>query len=286
MRRPRYPRPFTGHAFKALHKLMNSGGHLPSTPLPTINAFWVGPHIGKLQAACLQSFVRQGHRTVLHAYTPPSDVPKGVEVADAASIMPKDRAIAYKASGSFALAANIFRLELLAKKAGLYVDCDCFCVRPIPDDDIILGWEDRDLINNCVLKLPAYSPVLADMRKAGSGALFIPPWERNSRKRRMRMRAMIGRPVKLEDMPWGTLGPRAITFYAKQHGIADRAKPVDFFYPVYHKHAALLRDPGLSLADLITSRTQIVHIWNETQRDLPAAPPGSPMHEMAETLEA
>jgi len=46
--------------------------------LPTINAIWIGPKPGPMNAACLRSFLRHAHRVALHCYASPSDVPDGV----------------------------------------------------------------------------------------------------------------------------------------------------------------------------------------------------------------
>lgn len=40
----------------------------PNQNLPIIHALWIGDTLGKLSAACLSSFVQQGHRVCLHAY--------------------------------------------------------------------------------------------------------------------------------------------------------------------------------------------------------------------------
>jgi hypothetical protein len=111
--------------------------------LPVINAFWVGPKLGPVSRACLYSFVRAGHRVRLHVYENPSDVPYGVELADAAELMPKSMAMAHKETGSFALAADFFRYEVQAAEIGVYVDCDCYCLQPLEDAEYIMGWENQ-----------------------------------------------------------------------------------------------------------------------------------------------
>ncbi len=258
---------------------------MAATNLPTINACWIGPRMGKMHAACLQSFVRQGHRVVLHAYDPPIDCPNGVELADASKLLSRDMIRAHGASGSFSLTADILRFEILASGAGIYVDCDCYCVRPLDDEHIILGLETDTSIATGVLNLPVDSPLLSDMRAIATTRGFIPPWESGGRQRKYRLRAALGVPTPLAEMRWGTMGPLGISYYAKRHGLFDKAKPADTYYPVCFYQAALLRDPDLSLADLITPRTRIVHLWNEVQRNTIDPPPiGSPLHLITETL--
>ncbi|WEK51164.1 MAG: hypothetical protein P0Y66_03790 [Candidatus Kaistia colombiensis] len=246
--------------------------------IETINAFWIGPNLGAMSIACLRSFMRHGHRVVLHVYDEPCDVPLGVELADAAKLLPRDQIRRYRKSGSHAFAANQFRYEALAAGAGLYVDCDCYCVRPIEVSDYIMGWESHSHICNAVLKLPPGSPLLEEMRAIYGKKAFIPPWASRKIRRKYRLRAAIGLPVGLPDMEWGTTGPLALTHYARHHGVLDRASPPDFFYSLAPGHANLLFEPGLTIEDLTTPRTRIVHLWNEFTRHINAPPPdGSPL---------
>jgi hypothetical protein len=238
----------------------------------------------------LRSFVQVGHKTVLHAYDPPSDLPNGVELADARALMPESRIVRYDKSGSPALFANLFRYQLLRAGLGLYVDCDMYCVRPIQDADYIFGWQDEWTICNAVLKLPPDSPILTKLCNLKDG--FIPPWIGRRETLKLRFRELIGGPRLLGQMRWGTTGPKAVTWYAKQDGLASHAAPTDVFYPIAKSHIHLLLDPDLRLDELITPRTQAVHLWNQlfvkradklsnlqsfVPRDLDDVPPTSPL---------
>ncbi len=229
--------------------------------LPTANAIWIGPKLGPIHAACLRSFVRAGHRVVLHSYDPPSDVPSGVEVTDARGLMPESRIVRYEANGSPALFANLYRYEILKAGLGLYVDCDLYCVRPIEDEDYIFGWQDLRSLNNAVLKLPPACPLLAELCTLKDE--FIPPWSKSKEKQGLRLRRLLGRQLSVEKMPWGTTGPRALTWFARQHGLISKAAPIDVFYPVAMSHIGLLIDPDVSLDELITTRTRTIHLWSQ-----------------------
>ncbi len=253
--------------------------------LPAINAFWIGPQLGAIHAACLESFLTVGHRVVLHAYgTGPSDVPAGVALADAEKILPSSRVVRHAQTGSLALASDLARLEIQALGLGIYVDCDCYCVRPVEDDDCLFGLQDDGLINGAVLKLPSASPLLADMRAIPSMRGFVPPWEPARRRNRYRLRAAIGLPVPLEKLPWGVLGPLALSHYTAKHGLSGRAKAQDVFYPIGYRAAGLLRLSGTRMEEFITPRTQVVHLWNEALRHFSEEPePGSPLHRLVKT---
>jgi hypothetical protein len=182
--------------------------------LPTANAIWIGPKLGLTHAACLRSFVRAGHKTVLHVYDPPSDVPCGIELADARALMPESRMVRHKENGSLALFSDLFRYRLLRAGLGLYVDCDVYCVRPIEDADYIFGWQNEQTICGAVLKLPSDCLVLAKLCNLEDG--FIPHWLGRRAQLKLRIRRFIGWPVSLEQMDWGTAGPAALTWYTKQ----------------------------------------------------------------------
>jgi hypothetical protein len=109
--------------------------------LPIINAIWIGAELGQIHAACLRSFLRHGHRVVLHCYERPADTPADVEIANARNLLPENGIVRYRGTGSFALFSNLLRYEILKASLGIYVDCDVFCLRPIEDADYIFGRE-------------------------------------------------------------------------------------------------------------------------------------------------
>ena len=124
----------------------------PPMPPATCNAMWIGGNLGPVSAACLASFVRQGHRVVLYCYDTPSDMPFGVELADAGAIIPSSRIFKHKQTGSYALFANLFRYELQRRDLGIWVDCDFYCVRPFSfAQEYVFGWQNKNEINNAVL---------------------------------------------------------------------------------------------------------------------------------------
>ena len=243
--------------------------------LPVVNCIWIGPELGLLHGACLRSFLRNGHRVVLHCYEAPRDLPAGVELGDASRFLPRSRLFHNKGDGSVSGFTNLLRYELLSEGLGLYVDCDVFCLRPINDAEYIFGWEDMQYINVAVLKLPKDCPTLIALRKIKDTPDFWPPWREDTRKIR---RLGKPKPRNLGDFKLGTTGPHALTHYATQFGIDRFASPVDRFYPVHYRNAHLLADPGLRLADLITPRTDAIHLTR--QASLLHIQPDSPIHEI------
>lgn len=246
--------------------------------LTTINAVWIGSRIGPIHGACLRSFLRHGHRTILHVYERPLDVPKGVEISDANELLPEASIVRYSRGGSPAIFADFLRYEILRKGLGLYVDCDVFCLSPIEDREHMFGWE-GELVNNAVLKLPSDSPVLSSLCRLKDAHNFVPPWASAKRKAYYKWRSKLFLPVRMQDFPWGYTGPFALSWYLSENGLTNLAYPIDYFYPVHPRQTNMFLDPGLSIADLCTHRTQLIHLYHENLKhvDVSKVPASSPL---------
>lgn len=246
--------------------------------LPLITAIWIGQELSPLSKACLKSFVTAGHRTRLYSYSNIGNAPAGVDLADAASIIPKSEMIELTKGGKFSLFSNIFRYEMLQRVPSIYVDCDVYCVRPLEQKEIVLGYERDSSINGAVLGLKPDSDLLQDLREAATPA-FIPPWLKRKQRMKLRFRQWIGRPRPFSETPWGTLGPRLITHFVHKRGLQHHAAPADVFYPVDPDRVSLLFDPDIRVEDLTTHRTACVHLYNEMIRRAGHAkiPPTSPL---------
>lgn len=254
-------------------------------PLATVNAVWIGPRLGPVHAACLGSFLRHGHRVVLHVYETPADLPAGVELADAEELLPQSRIVRYTNGGGLAIFSDMLRYELIRKGLGLYVDCDCYCLAPIEDGDFIFGYESADIVTNAVLKLPPDCPVLGKLRALKDMRGFVPPWTSERRRMYYKWRARLGFPVRIQDMPWGYTGPSALTWYLREAGLEGHAQPIDRFFPVHYSQTPLLLDPALRIEDITTPRTRLLHLYNEKLRkaDLGRVPPSSPLGAILES---
>lgn len=238
--------------------------------LPIINCVWIGDQMGPVHAACLQSFLDTDHKVVLHSYEEVKDAPRGVSRQDANRLLPKNKLLTYANGGSYALSANLIRYQIQRHNLGLYVDCDVYCLRPMQDEDYIFGWEDVYAINCAVLKLPADNPATLDLASIQEG--WVPPWIK-------------GAPKPLNEYPWGTTGPRALTHYLQAHGLDTKAKPSDILYPLHNRHWQLLFDPELTIGDISTSRTHYIHLWSKFSHGT-EFPEGSPLWRIVRSVQS
>ena len=72
-------------------------------------------------------------------------------------------------------------------------------------------------------------------------------------------------------MPWGAIGPEAISYYAKQYQVAHLAQSIDVFYPVHYDCIGHLLNARLSIKDIITPDTVCIHLYNEKLRNIDLA---------------
>ncbi|MCB4767590.1 hypothetical protein LGR54_03140 [Ancylobacter sp. Lp-2] len=252
---------------------------MPSGSLMPVHALWIGPELGPMARACLASFLRMGHAVTLHGYQRPHDLPAGIAFADAAKLVPPERIIRHRETGSYALFANVFRYRLLQRVDCLYVDCDVYCLKPVERADYLFAWEDDVHINGAVLRLPKDSPLLRRLNDVAADPTPIPPWLPEELQAELRENARQGRPTSVQDMPWGVLGPRAITWLAKDCSVDGKALPPESFYPMHYNHVHRLLDPELTVEDLVTPNSQCLHLYHELlhRLDLSAVPPSSPL---------
>lgn len=237
---------------------------------------WIGDRLGPVERACLKSVLHHGHSLALYCYRPPRGVPEGVELRDAAAILPESE-IFFHASGSVAIFADWFRLELQRHGAGTWVDTDVYLLRPLDTvRPYLFGKEEEGLINNAVLRVPSDSPLLGPLIGIFETGR-IPPWLPwrfylpAAVQQRFKGRADFAR------LPFGTTGPFALTAAARRFGVSCQALPIEVFNPVPWQKADWITDPAVSLDSVTTEETVAVHLWNECIRHLKdePAPAGS-----------
>jgi hypothetical protein len=236
------------------------------------NTLWIGEVLGPVQRACLRSMLRVGHRVRLFCYSPPTDVPAGIELRDAAAVLPRAEVIRHR-SGSVALFSDRFRYELMRRDEGLWVDADMYLLRPVEmDGPYIVGEQERGVANGAVLLLPAASATLTRLL-----AVFreqaLPPWVRGSERLKMKLGALTGR-RGLVDMPWGTAGPHALTAILKDEGLWNLVLPQETFYPAGWRDAEWIADPARPLEQIVSHATVGLHLWNHRIAHL-ANPPAA-----------
>lgn len=249
----------------------------PGDSLPVVNMLWVEGRLGPIERACMRSVMAQGHRVVLWSYFPLDGFPEGVECRDGDEVVPRERLFRHEPSGSWALFANLFRYRVLQLGLGLWVDCDSYHVKPIAwGDGIVVGFDSNHVASIGVLALPADSPILSELVDYFDG-LRIPPWLGPGWRARFWLQRLITGRIRVERMPWGYLGPYAITPLMEQYGLLSAVRPQHVFYPWSWQEADLIFGPEELAWSRVHPETLTMHLYNQMigDRKEAAPPPGS-----------
>lgn len=250
-------------------------------PLVTL---WIGDTLGPIERLSLISMVASGHPTVLYSYGQPVGLPEGVELRDAADVLPRKVAEANRyGNGSYALFSNLFRYVALQQGLGIWLDTDVVCLAAIDiAGPFVAGWESDRFLNGAVLYADADSPfVESAIATFGSGR--VPPWVPFHRAPRAWLRQLVG-DVAPAQLPHGSFGPKAVTALARRHDVLKLAQPRDVFYPLPPREARRIFETGTRLEDFVSPETLTVHLWNEKLRDIKhlSPPQGSLLRQLFE----
>lgn len=227
-----------------------------------VNTFWIGRKMGPVHAACLRSFLRNGHDVVLHSYGVPEDAPKGLRIFDASKLMGENEIIAHRETGSLSIASDIYRYRMQREGLGLYVDCDVYCVKSFTDSPYIIARECDTYFNNAILKIPQDSTLLRNLLDASEDRYFVPPWLPKKKILKRKILKNVGFGKHISRQPWGVIGPKLLTYYVNELGLQEHALGADKYSPLHHSMSHMLFQRGLTVSDLITARTIGLHLYN------------------------
>lgn len=209
-----------------------------------VQAFWFGTHLPTLQELSLRSFLLNGHEYHLYAYEPIDNVPAGVRLFDASSVLPRESVFTYQrgfGKGSTSAFSNQFRYRLLLEKGGWWVDTDVVCLRPFefaspfvfasergPDGEVSTA--------SCVIRAPAGQSLFAECLDVIDQ-------------------------VDRDTLEWGQIGPRLLDTAVTRHGLLSHRQPPDAFNPIDYHDFQRIVGPGFD--ERILSASFAVHLWNQ-----------------------
>ncbi len=261
---------------------------MTSPQLPTIQMFWHGPPLSRIERLSMASFAQNGHPVDLYVYEEPVGVPRGVRVMDAEKVIPRSELFRHKRTQSLAAFADWFRYRLLFERGGIWADVDMVCLKPLDyADPEVYAWQDDRYINNAVLGLPPGHALASWLAACCERPNQMLPYDRvGMRLRKLKRRVFRG--DLRGDVMWGENGPKGLTQAARHLGFADKALPSWHFYPVSPPHHSRLFESPTDGNAIEFNGSRAVHLWNHLLGELPGFdknkvfPPDSPFERLWE----
>jgi len=234
--------------------------------LPIIQSLWIGDSLSSIEQLCINSFLQNGHEFHLYVYDEVKNIPKGTIVKDGNQILDKSKIFTYN-NGRVSGFANWFRLELLKKFGGFWVDLDVICLKPFdfPTDEPVYGLEIYDRICNAVLSFPknhAFLDFMINTNKKPNKFLPYDDWKTKKLKIRRLLKGH-----GLAETGWGEIsGPTGVTRALNHFKIFHKSKPKDFFFPINYWDWKFIYYSSIKIEDKVFKDTYAIHLWNEMSR--------------------
>lgn len=230
--------------------------------LPEIASLWIGGELSWLEQLSLVSFAHAGHKVTLYSYSHIPNCPDEVEQLPADPIFAAEPMLRHARTGSPAIHADIFRLNMLQKTGKIWVDADMYCYQPFDFQGAhVFGWEKPGLVCNAVLGLPKDSEALGNMLEFFKDEYAIAPWLKPWQKRELEAERDAGNPVHMTAQNWGFTGPEAVTHFLVESGEIKHARPQAAFYPISFKHRNHMIKKRFDVAGQLGDDTFGVHFW-------------------------
>jgi len=214
-----------------------------------------------LRQTCLRSQLAAGHKVTVYSFDAIPGLPAGVGNADAEAILPhafSKRLRPPQPDGSWrdwttVQFSDFFRMKLMAKGLGLWLDADVLLLRPIEIDlaKPYFAWERPRLLGNSVVYLPPAHGIVAAFEELMEQEELTPNWLSTRHRIAFELCRLRGGSNRLSDIRVAIFGPAALTALARRTGALGCALPKQSFYAV-HAEPKLFFEPS-SYLGLVTA---------------------------------
>jgi hypothetical protein len=220
--------------------------------IPDIVTFWHGP-LDRLRQTCLRSQLAAGHKVTVYGFDPIPGLPDGITHADAEAILPRafsEKLRPPQPDGSWRdwttlQFSDFFRMRLMARSAGLWLDADVLLLKRIELDPAkpYFAWERPRQLGNSVLYLTSNDPIVAAFERLMQQDDLTPEWLSLKHRITFWLKRLRGGSNRVSDVRVAIYGPAALTALANRAGSASEALPKTSFYAV-HADARHVFEPG------------------------------------------
>jgi hypothetical protein len=218
---------------------------------PDVVTFWHGP-LDRLRLTCLRSQVAAGHKVTVYSFDPLPQLPDGVGNAEAEAILShafSEKLRPPQPDGTWRdwtllQFSDFFRMRLMARSAGLWLDPDVLLLKPVEIDAAkpFFAWERPRQLGNSVLYLPPRDPIVAAFEDLMEQDELTPDWLALRHRLTFALRKLRGGSNRLSDIRVAIYGPAALTALARRAGEQHYALPKESFYAV-HAEPKLFFEP-------------------------------------------
>jgi hypothetical protein len=218
---------------------------------PDVVTFWHGP-LDRLRLTCLRSQVAAGHKVTVYSFDPLPQMPDGVGNAEAEAILShafSEKLRPPQPDGTWRdwtllQFSDFFRMRLMARSAGLWLDPDVLLLKPVEIDAAkpFFAWERPRQLGNSVLYLPPRDPIVAAFEDLMEQDELTPDWLALRHRLTFALRKLRGGSNRLSDIRVAIYGPAALTALARRAGEQHYALPKESFYAV-HAEPKLFFEP-------------------------------------------
>ena len=209
---------------------------------PDVVTFWHGP-LDALRLICLRSQVAAGHKVTVYSFEPLPHLPDGVGNADAEAVLPhafSEKLRPPQPDGTWRdwtilQFSDFFRMRLMARGAGLWLDADVLLLKPVEIDPgkAFFARERPRQLGNSVLYLPADHPIVLAFEELMEQEELAPNWLALRHRLTFALRRLRGGSNRLSDIRIAIYGPAALTALARRAGELRDALPKKSFYAVH-----------------------------------------------------
>jgi hypothetical protein len=220
--------------------------------IPDIVTFWHGP-LDRLRQTCLRSQLAAGHKVTVYSFDTIAGLPDGIGSADAEAILPhafSEKLRSPESDGSWRdwttlQFSDFFRMRLMARGAGLWLDADVLLLKRIELDRAkpYFAWERPRQLGNSVLYLPPGDPIVTAFEDLMEQEELTPEWLSLKHRLTFLAQRLRGGSNLVSDVRVAIYGPAALTALANRAGSAPDALPKKSFYAV-HADAAQFFEPS------------------------------------------
>jgi hypothetical protein len=209
---------------------------------PDVVTFWHGP-LDRLRQTCLRSQLAAGHKVTVYSFDTIPGLPDGVAKGDAEAILPhafSKKLRPLEPDGSWRdwttlQFSDFFRMRLMARGAGLWLDADVLLLKPVALDPAkpYFAWERPRQLGNSVLYLPPGDPIVAAFEALMRQDQLTPDWLSLKHRITFALKRLRGGSNRVSDVRVAIYGPAALTALANRTGSARNALPKKSFYAVH-----------------------------------------------------